>query len=177
MEAFQKQEAGKAWESALSSRQRLFDDTRAPDRLLQGRFLHMQEEQPHRRPEQRGQNVDVEESADPVGKRRLAPTPANQDTSRGPRSRAGLSPSWVSGATGQMMEVAVRPMKTGARALPGRPTLPPSASAKIIVTSRKVPSVSPTNSRPQEMEPPNFLWIRKLSGYCPGCPPRQDRRR
>ena len=61
---------------------------------------------------------------------------------RGPTSRAGLRPAWVSGAMKKMTDATVSPMKTGCRGSLGRPTLHPSVSMKMKRTSRKVPKHS-----------------------------------
>ena len=72
----------------------------------------------------------------------ICPQPERNATSRGPISRAGLIPAWVRGARTEINAATVPPIKTGARASPGRPTLHPSVKRKIIVTSIKVPNPS-----------------------------------
>ena len=72
----------------------------------------------------------------------ISPQPAKKATSRGPKSRAGFQPPWVSGASILMSSATVRPMNTGARYFTGRLLLRRSTRAKIISTRMPVPRPS-----------------------------------
>src|SRR5208283_5356993 len=51
-----------------------------------------------------------------------------------------------------MIAVTVRPMRIGTISLDGRPTLHPSVSIKIVMTSKEVPRVSTRKARGRETE-------------------------
>ena len=77
--------------------------------------------------------------------------PAMYAKRRGPKSRAGFSPAWVNGARTPMTAVTVKPIRIGTMSLVGRPTLQPSVSKKIVVTSKKVPKASTRKATGREM--------------------------
>src|SRR5438046_2702387 len=72
----------------------------------------------------------------------MLPNPANTATMRGPKSRAGFQPAWVTGANKLISAATVQPTKNGTSVGSGAATLSGSDSAKITSTKIAVLSAS-----------------------------------
>ena len=85
------------------------------------------------------------------------PHPAKKATSRGPKSRAGLKPPCVSGASRLIKTATVNPTKNGH--MPPRAIRPfrLSVSAKIMKTRMAVPNASTAAAPAGEIERPGGL--------------------